>query len=281
MKKFIFSDNGTLNDYSYKVEDYHANTVTIDYTSAQDYIFIGSELAFNSLFFDLSTANTASTAVTVEHWDGSSWEEMVDVIDETSLSGASFGQSGYITWTPNKQKVWQKNDTVKSNGSVEITGLGDVTIYDLYWIRISFSNTLDIGTTLNWIGPKFCKSNDVDGEYRLLAKSAFKTSYESGKTDWEKEIILASRLLIEDLKSKEAIVDGDQLLERRLFKDACVSKVAEIVFTNLGDDYVDDAKRAQTEYKSRLNKKNYKADKNNNARLDKQELGVSTGGLYR
>lgn len=281
MKKFIFSDNGTLSDLSYKVEDYHANTVTIDYTTSADYLYVGSEFAFNSLFFDLSTANTASAVMTIEHWDGSSWEAMVDLVDETSTGGASWGQSGHVTWTPNKQKVWQKNDTVKSNGSVEITGLGDVTIYDLYWLRISFDATLDVGTALNWIGPKFCNTNDVDGEYRLLSKSAFKTSYESGKTDWEKEIVLASRLIVEDLKAKESIYSGDQLLERRVFKDVCVSKVAELVFTNLGDDYVDDATRARNEYKSRLNKKNYKADKNNDGRLDKQELGVSTGGLYR
>ena len=197
MKRFIFSDNGTLIDYSTQVENYHADTATINYTLGEDYIYIGSELPFNSLFFDVSTANAVSSSMSIEYWTSSTWESMVDVLDETLVSGASLGKSGHVTWTPDKQEIWQKEDTVKSNGTEEITGLGDVTVYDLYWIRISFSASLDVATALNWIGPIFCSSADVDREYRLLSKSAFKTSYEAGKTDWEREIILASGLLVE------------------------------------------------------------------------------------
>ena len=281
MKKFIFSDNATLNDYSAKVENYHANNVTIDYTLSQDYLFIGSELPFNSLFFDLSTANTTSANVVIEYWTGTAWLAMVEILDETSLSGASFGQSGHMTWSPDRYDSWSAEDTVNSNGVERITGLGNVTVYDLYWIRVSFSATLDVGTAVNWIGPKFCTSADVESEFKLLSKTAFKSAYESGKTEWEEEIVTASRLIVEDLIDQGSIFSGDQLLERRKLKDVCVSRVAQVVFTNLGDDYTDDADRARIEYKSRLSKKNYKADKNNNALLDKQELGVQTGGLFR
>lgn len=281
MKRFIFKDNSALSDFSYQLENYHGDTVTIDYTLSEDYLYVGAELPFNSLFFDLSTANTASADINIEYWTGTEWVSMVNIIDETKTGGASFGKSGHVTWTTDKQEVWHREDTVRSNGTEQITGLGNITIYDLYWMRISFKASLDVGTALNFVGYAFCSSEDVEAEYRLLSKSSFKTSYEAGKTDWEKEIIIASRLLVEDLIDKNSIILGEQLLDRRKFKDACVSKVAEIVFTNLGDDYTDDAEKAKREYKNRLDKKNYRADLNGNARIDKREMGVTTGGLYR
>ena len=121
----------------------------------------------------------------------------------------------------------------------------------------------------------------MQGEYRLFGRSGFITAYETGKTDWEKEIVLATRLVIEVLIDKGSIMSGDQLLDRRKMRDATVSKTAEIIFTNLGDDYEDDRVKARNEFKSRMNKKNYKADLNANARLDENEKGVVTGVLFR
>ena len=281
MKRFYFSDNGTLNDFSYQLKNYHGDNVTFNYTLSQDYLYIGAELPFNSLFFDMSTANASAASVTIEYWTGTQWVSMVDIIDETISGGASLGKSGHITWTTDKQEVWLREDTVNSNGTENITGLGTVTVYDLYWMRISFSATLDVGTALNFVGYSFCSSSDVDSEHRLLAKSSLKTAYKAGKTDWEEEIVTASRLLVEDLIDKNSITMGEQLLQRRKFKDACVSKVAQMVYENLGDDYIDNAERSRAEYNKRIDKKNYGADFNLNARLDDSEKGVTSGGLSR
>ena len=281
MKKFIFSDNGTLIDRSVEVEDYHSGSIVMDYTTSTDAVYVGSELPFNSLFFDVASANAVSAAPTISYWDGSQWRTMVEVLDETSLGGVSLAQSGHVTWVTDKNYGWLNEDTVNSNGTERITGLGNATVYDLFWLKITFDATLTNTTEINFIGPKFCEDADVTGEHTMLSVSAFKSNYESGKTNWEREIILASRLLVEDLIDKAAIISGDQLLQRRKLRDACVSKVAELVYSNLGDDYQNDAQKARAEYSKRLNKKNYGADKNSNARLDKREMGVMTGGLYR
>lgn len=281
MKKVYFSDSGTLIDLTTKVEDYFSTPVNIDYTTIEDYIYIGSELPFNSLFFDVVTANEITVTAAVEYWDGRDWVSMVDLQDETSVNDISMSKNGHMTWLIDKSNGWVSEDTVGSNGSENITGLGNIVAYDLYWLRLSFDSTLTSAMTMNWIGPKFCNTADVDGEYRLLAKSVFKTSYETGKTDWEREIILASRIIVDDLQAKGTIISSDQLMERRVFKDACVTKVAELVFTNMGDDYIDDATRAKAEYKTRLNKKNYKVDIDGDGKLDKKELGVTVGHLSR
>lgn len=277
MRRFFHSDNGTLEDKSTSLENYHASTEIIDIVSAQDAIYIGSEFPFNSLFFDVSVANDQATTPTVQYWDGGFWRNMVEVIDETN----GFFQSGYMTWVTDKSHNWAKEDTVYTSGTEQITGLGNITVYDLHWIKITFSADMNALTALNWVGAKFCSDADLEGEYTLFSKSGFKSAYETGKTSWEREIILASRLVIEKLIDKKSIFSGDQLLERRKLRDACVSKAAEIIFNNLGDDYEDDRKKANVEYNKRMNKVNYKADLNANARIDEHELGVTVGGIYR
>lgn len=278
MKRFLFSDNGTLKDYSTELINYHDDTAVIDYVATEDAIYIGSELPFNSLFFDVSVPNSNSVAPTVSHWDGSSWDEMVEILDETE----GLTKSGHITWVPSKYERWQMEDTTGSNDSENITGLGDVTIYDLYWLKLTFSGDLSGTTALNWIGPKFCTDDDLTGEYTLFSYSNFKTGYESGKTSWEREIVLSSRLMVADLIKRKAILSGDQLLKREVLVDACVSKTAWVIFKNLGNDYKEDTERAKSEYFERLNKNNYGADKNNDGRLEpKENLGAKTGVLYK
>lgn len=277
MKRFIHNDNGSLLDYSTNLVDYNSSSATLDIVSAEDSIYIGSEYPFNSLFFDMGTVNDQVSSLTIQYWDGGAWRNMVDVQDETN----SLFNSGHITWSTNKSNNWAKEDTVYTTGGEQITGLGSVTIYDLYWLKITFSADLNAATSLSFIGSKFCEDSDLTGEYPLFGKSGFIDAYESGKTTWEREIVLASRLVIEELQSKAAIFSGDQLLKRREFTNACVSKAAELIFNGMGDDYDDDRIKARAEFKSRINKKNYGADLNNNARLDEFEKGVVTGVLHR
>ena len=217
----------------------------------------------------------------VSYWDGTDFEPMVDLIDETAVSGVTLAQSGYMTWTTNKNQGWAKEDTVDTDGSEQITGMGSATVYDMYCLKITFSASLSATTALNWVGPKFCEDADLEGEHPLFGRSTFKPNYESGKTSWEKEIILASRLIVKDIIKKQSITSGDQLLERRWLLDACVSKCAEIIYNSLGDDYTDDRDNARLEYKHRVSLPNYKADLNKNARLEASEKGVRTGGIYR
>lgn len=282
MKRILFSDNGTLTDISANMVDYHSGTATIDYTLTQDALYIGSELPFNSLYFIPSTVNSNAAVPSISYWNGTEWISMVDFIDETSSGGVTLAQSGHITWTPNKTKLWVREDTVDSLGTENITGLGDVTIYDLFWLKITFSATLTNTTALSFVGPKFCNDNDLTGEHVLFGNSTFKSNYESGKTSWEREIILASRIMIADIIKKQVILSGEQLLDRRILIDACVSKTAELIFSALGDDYTDDRDNARSEYKSRLSLPNFKSDSNADGILDTNEsIGVTYGSLYR
>src|SRR3990167_11302957 len=94
--RIIFSDNGTLTDYSATLNDFYTGTVAPTYTASQDYLYVGGDAPFNHRYFDVSVANAVASTVSVEIWDGSDWNAAVDVIDETTTSGASLAQSGRI-----------------------------------------------------------------------------------------------------------------------------------------------------------------------------------------
>ena len=64
--------------------------------SAGGALYIGSPFPFSSRYFRFTTANALTTAtMTVSLWNGKSFEAAVDVIDDTSVSGRAFGESGH------------------------------------------------------------------------------------------------------------------------------------------------------------------------------------------
>jgi hypothetical protein len=64
-------------------------------------------------------------------------------------------------------------------------------------------------------------------------------------------------------------------------RNICVSKTAELIYSGLGDDYIDQKTAARNEYKSRLKKDIFKTDKNANGILEPFEERVRQGRLHR
>jgi len=282
MKNRIFyGDNGTLTDLSTSLSDYHSGTGSCQFVALEDYIYFGSILPFNHLYLKLGTVNTNSSNLTVDIWDGTSWESAVDLIDETSLAGATFGQSGFITFTPNKNKSWGKEDTVGSNGSEQVTGLGNVTVYDRYWIRLSVSSDFSAGTTLSWAGNLFCKDDDLGSEFPDLMRSNTLAGFEAGKTNWEEQRVRASQIVINDLIDMNIIDSSNQILEKHQLMPACVMKSAEIIFNAFGDDFIDNRNDARKEYRERINKKIFTVDKDRDGNVDDNERLQGQGKLIR
>ena len=162
-----------------------------------------------------------------------------------------------------------------------ITGLGTVTIYDHYWIRLSFSGSLTNGMTIDWMGNLFSDDNDLKGRFPDLVRSDTKDAWESGKTDWEEQHVLAARNIIQDLESRRALVHKGQILDRKDYIDASVFKVAEIAFRGMGRDFIDDRDNAKMNYEERLNNSAGKIDKDADGLTDRVELEKPQGRLTR
>lgn len=270
-KRILFSNNGTIQDLSSVVNRYSPEAEVVDFVAAQDAIYIGSRLPFNHLFFKLSTLNILSSTMTLQY-HSNEWSSVVELIDETE----GFTKSGFVTFTPNRNAAW----SMRSNSS-EIADLASTAIYDLYWLKITFSANLSLTTAISYVGNLFSDDYDLGAEFPNLVKPSVMNGFKAGKISWEEQHVKAAELLISDLISKSIIDDRNQILVRDDYKNASVCKVAEIICGAFGDDYVEDKKMARNEYQNRLALRIHKVDKNADATENIGERKMSTGWLSR
>ncbi len=262
--KIIINDT----DYTHEMNDFYSES-TVSLLSTSE-IIIGTRYPTNHVYLKVGTVpNIETSTMSVSIWNGKEWKSTVNIVDETY----TLSKSGYVTWLKDKDESWGIDNS-------EDLGL-TVIDYDLYWYKISFSADLTPDVNLDWIGEKYSNDDLLGAEYPDLIRSNVKAAFETGKTDWNEQHVHASKLLIKDLISKKLVVDEAQILCREELELACVSKVAEIIFNAMGDDYIDQKIAAFKEYQQRLNKALPKVDKNNNATLDRSEMKVCTGRFYQ
>lgn len=274
-KRVFYSDAGILRDLSVNLNKYDSIESEFTYVAGEDYLYFGSRLPFNSLFFKVVQKNENPCNMYIEVFDGEEWEFVNEIIDETG----ALSKSGYITFTPDRDAGWHMDDT-STNGSV-IPGLSSVKIYDKYWMRISFDADLSSPVSLSFVGHVFADDADLSAEYPDLGKASVKTAFKNGKTDWEEQLVRASEVVIEDLMINRNIIDSSQMLDRYDYRSATIQKCAEIIFNAFGDDFVDQKQRAREEYQRRLSIPTKKIDLNANAVEDPFETRNTQGWLGR
>jgi hypothetical protein len=280
--RIIFSNSGTLTDFSVEANDYYnsnANAIPVETTN--DYIFIGSRFPFNHVYLKFGTANATASVLSVAVWDGSGFDAVKEVFDETSLAGATFGQDGYVSWISDRSEGWSREDTADSGGTEQVTGLGDLTIYDHYWVRLAVSVNLDAGTTLALAGNRFSDDNDLGAEYPDLVRSNTMTAWDDAgsKTNWEEQHVYAAKEIVKELKERQVLVHKSQILDRKDFTSAAVAKVAEIAFRGMGRDFVDDRIDAKSLFNERINRSVALIDLDQDAQVDRKEIEKINGRL--
>ena len=271
-KRFLFSDNGILKDWTSEISDFKKHSKLIPFVATEDALLIGSKLPFNGFYTKLATKLAQNSSMKIEYWSNTSWAEAVEVRDSTG----AFSESGQVIFTPNKKLQWSLQD--ESN---EIPELSTTTIYNYYWLKVTFSSDLDVSTELEWIGDIFSNDDDLSAEYPDLVKSSVLSAYQTGKVNWLEQHAKAAEIIEHDLVNRGIIDGNENILERGWYKNASVQKAAEIIFGAFGDDYVDQRIRAREEYSLRLVSRLAGIDKNNNAIEDVYERKIVTGFLSR
>ena len=261
--------SGVLTDLSSALSDVNAGTKVID-IGLNDYIYVGSDLPFNHRHFEVQVANDQAVSMAVDIWDGENWISTLDVVDETqSTVGQTLSKSGIISFTPNPDvNSWAWDDTDEMSGS----GLETLKIFGLYWARFKPSASLKATTELLYVGHKFSTDAAMEAEYPDLARSALKTAWKAGKTDWNEQHLLAAEYITGDLRaSKNLITSTNQILNWENYEKAGVHRAAAIIYQGLGEDYARELGVAMNAYKAALNVGNHQIDRNRNATLDEQE----------
>lgn len=267
--RVIFGDNGTVTDWSSALSDYRGQTKTMAYVVSQDYLYIGGDLPFNHRYFDISTVNAQTAAVSVSLWDGQDWTAAVDVIDETSSGGASLAQDGIIRWTPDRDVSWGTEESTEN-----ITGLTTLKIYDFYWVRLSWDATLTASTALNYVGHKFSEDGDFAAHgYPEFDNSDLKSAYPGtgSKSDWNEQHFAAAEELLLKMRKNRAYFSPNKILEPAEFNLASIHKAAEIIYRAFGDDYKDQKADAMRDFNSVFKDITPTLDEDADARVDVED----------
>lgn len=271
--KVVWKDNAALKDLSLALSDFNSEAVPFAFVAADDKLYLGSDFSFNHRYIDIKRANAAAAAISqIETWNGNSWDAVAQIWDDTQKGGKTFAKSGILAWVPDRHSVWAREGSTE-----DIPELATLKIYDKKWIRITFSADLDATTELRYVGHRFSDDGSLKARYPDLSNSESLDAFEQGKTDWNEQHILAAEELIRDMKRDLDIWSENQILDWQLFQDAAVHKVATIVFTAFGRDYVDNLDTAEAAYQKARNKKIFNIDRNANAILRPAEKIASVG----
>lgn len=262
----VFYNN---NEITKEIERLDESVYKLNYVSGS-YIYVATDFPFNHVYFTMGDVkNEVSANMKVEYY-GSSWNEVVELRDNTN----GLTKSDYIEFTPNRNVMWSLQ-----TDSTEI-GLTKV-VYEKYWTRISFDQTLTTDVDLSFAGNKFSDDQDLFSEYPIFSNSDFMSAFKLGKDSWEEQHIKSSEMINMDLIKKGVILGPEQLLERRKFIGASVCKTAEIIFTAFGNDYLEQKTAAREEYFKRLDLSQYSADVNNDGIVSPIDVQSKVGWLSR
>jgi len=275
--RLIKSDNGVLTDISLANQN-EASTCLMDLTVDEDYIYIGQQYPFNNFYIKSGIANDVASTMSIEYFTGSDWQNAVDILDATSVNGVSLAQSGVVQFSPDYHHRWSYvPDT--SDTSISPTELRTLTIYNLYWIRIKWSATLNALTAIKKFTYCFSSHQQIDNRDSTI--NSYLTAFKAGKTSWEDEIITASMDVVLELKRKNLIVHEGQVLRFDDVSNATDWRTLINIYRDLGGDYKEKYDDALKEYSNALDVRRFSFDVNNDGFLSRNETNYYSMRLRR
>lgn len=271
--RVIFKDNTTFTDISEILSDQFSGEFAFAIVASEDALYVGSDYPFNSRFFLPTKKNTVAGTVAVAIWTGSAFTACEDVKDLTSIGGVPFSRSGLIRWDLPDNVGWSK----VANAS-EISELSTLKSRANYWAKFTFSAAFDF--ELKYLGFAFSKDNDLQIYYRDLLNPDRMRDLNGGSfmQTYDKFHIAAAEEVIRDLRKKEKILSGNNILDPENFTDCAVHKLAEMVYSQMQNEERLDY--ARSKYREALDKVYCRVDLNMDGRLQSYEK-TSTGRLRR
>jgi hypothetical protein len=256
-------------DISREANDFRSLNYALTYT-AGEYLYVGQRTPFNSLWFDLATASGSSAGTPViKAWWGNTWENVVDIQDETNGMQAS----GRITWALNRLKGWDREQD-----SVDV-GLTGTNVYDMYWLRINWPSSFT--ASISYIGQRFSNDTVLASFYPDLLQSNILAGYKTGKTNWNDEHFQVAEMIVKDLQSRNMIYARGQILDWVTFEEAACRKLGEIVYGCFGEAYREHVKDARRDYEAQMSKKAMTLDEDMDGHVRDLDLAARQGFMTR
>lgn len=265
--RVFWDNNGTLEDISLALQDENSNkTLDLD---TNKYLYIGQYFPFNNFYIDVSAANTNAVSLNVEYSDGNNgWNAMVDVLDSTNSSGVTLSKTGVIQYEPNKNQRWQMVEDTSSLSA----NLSQSVVYNLFWVRVSASGATS-SVTLNSLDYYFTTNETLQGIDPEIDE--YLTQWESGKSNWDEQIRLASHHVISDFKQKKMIRHPGNILRMDDVWFATAYRTLMIIYTKLGKGFEAQLEKAKDNYIKLRDVDLFTFDTNYNGQVEQNEINQS------
>lgn len=268
--RVFFSDNGTVSDLSVGLQ--RNSSVSLPFVAADDKLYIAQTLPFNNFFLEMATANDQASTLSIDLWNGLEWKAAVDILDSTASSGASLGQDGVVQFSPDRDEFW---DCVEDTRD-EPTAFGlqsDIVLYDSYFARISFSADLNVSTGIKKIGYLFATDEQLQAIDPEIDN--YLTSWESGKTDWVEQILIASQHVIIDMNARGWIIHPGQILRMDDVSLATAYRTLVLIYNKLGPGFDPQRDNALKQYNDLMSTRRRTLDINQDGEVDRHEFASS------
>lgn len=264
-------------DASNQLNDFRALSYTFPY-QAGDFLYIASEVPFNNVWVDVGTTpNSVASVVSVDTWFANQWYPAVDVLDETSASGNSLATDGRISFSPDYERGWEKEQY-----AYDIDGLdGTINVFNMYWARFKWDATLTPGTVLNYVGQKWSTDAQLYELYPDLQNANLKRAFELNKSSWELQAYIATEQVIKDLIARKIIYSRGQILDWYMMLEPTCHKTAELIYSGMGLAYQQAMQFASKRYRDSMTIDRFRVDINKSGRLDPFEKRQSTSFMSR
>ena len=234
-----------------------------------DSLYLGYHGKFASRYFQVGVANAVVSAVTVTYWDGSAWQAVDDLVDQTSVGGATWAQSGFISWQ-NKED-WQPRSLTGIDADVE-----------LYWIRLQVSVNLTGTAALKSVLNLYCDDALLAAYFPELVSDA--NYLPPGETNFVKQYLAARDLVVLRLKQRKMISHEAQILEPNDVAIAATYAAARMILQPIAtsDATKDLLKLASDGFEDEIGRINFAIDEDQTGTVtDNEREQVLSVGVFR
>ena len=222
MFSVIHDDNSTQIDYTQDAKSFIKDTFSTTLIAAEDYLYVGLYKPFERFYCDFETANTNANDLDVEFWNGSTWTNVSNLVDDTK----GFTRSGFVSFDKNTD-LWET-----------LASIGGVT---RYWLRIK-PDADHSATTFNGIGIVFSDDDDLKEEFWEISsflptgESSFIAKHQSARNDIVQEIRNRGSFKKASGQQSQHITEFDFINPVEEIKQASKYLALHKIFNNISDD---------------------------------------------
>lgn len=212
---------------------------------------------------------SVKSKIRLQYWSGREWTDVVDIMDGSSKQGVTLSRSGNVLFScDNDKNGWSKvSDTSKDTAPAE---LRNVKIYGLYWLRITVDDDVHPDTTLNELSFCFTGGDKLRGVKAEVDK--FFDAFKKGKTDWIPETIMASKMVVTELKKAGLVLGPQQVVRLDDFWLPTTYKALWLIYSSLGPAYLETANQMAHEFYKNFNVNNITVDENRDGKVNEVEI---------